>query len=73
MLLNGGCDFAVYMTTSQAYSGSMGGATTSEGKTWGKVKVDANEVTVIGDVSINFPLVMFHALDSMKKEGLIDG
>ena len=42
MLLNGGCDFAVYMTTSQAYSGSMGGATTSEGKTWGKVKVDAN-------------------------------
>jgi deoxyhypusine synthase len=73
ILLNGGCDYAVYMTTSHPYSGSMGGATTSEGKTWGKVKVDANEVTVTGDVSITFPLVMSRALDVMKKEGLLNG
>ncbi len=71
ILLNGGCDYAVYMTTSSPHSGSMGGATTSEGKTWGKVKVDANEVTVIGDVSIMFPLVMARAMDAMKAEGLI--
>lgn len=71
LLLNGGSDYAVYMTTSHSYSGSMGGATTSEGKTWGKVKVDANEVSVIGDVSINFPLVIMRAMDVMKKEGLI--
>jgi deoxyhypusine synthase len=73
ILLNGGCDYAVYMTTSRPYSGSMGGATTSEAKTWGKVKVDANEVTVTGDVSITFPLAMARAMDIMKGEGLIDG
>jgi deoxyhypusine synthase len=73
ILLNGGCDYAVYMTTSHEHSGSMGGATTSEAKTWGKVKVDANEVTVIGDVSITFPLVMSGALDTLNKEGLIHG
>ncbi len=73
ILLNGGCDYAVYMTTSRSYSGSMGGATPSEGKTWGKVKVDANEVSVTGDVSITFPLAMARAMDVMKGEGLIDG
>jgi deoxyhypusine synthase len=72
ILLNGGCDYAVYMTTSRSFSGSMGGATTSEGKTWGKVKVDANEETVIGDVSITFPMVISRALDVMNKEGLIN-
>jgi deoxyhypusine synthase len=72
-LLNGGCDYAVYMTTAHEHSGSMGGATTSEGKTWGKVKVDANEVTVTGDVSITFPLVISYTLDALKREGLIDG
>ena len=71
LLLNGGCDYAVYMTTSHSYSGSVGGATTNEGKTWGKIKVDAGEATVIGDVSITFPLVMARAMDIMKKEGLI--
>ncbi len=71
LLLNGGSDYAVYMTTARPYSGSVGGATTSEGKTWGKVKVDANEATVIGDVSITFPLVISRALEIVKKEGLI--
>ena len=71
ILLNGGCDYAVYMTTSHEHSGSMGGATTSEAKTWGKVKVDANEAMIIGDVSITFPMVISRALDTMKKEGLI--
>jgi deoxyhypusine synthase len=73
ILLNGGSDYAVYLTTSHEHSGSMGGATTSESKTWGKVKVDANEVTVTGDVSITFPMVISRALDQLKKEGLLDG
>jgi len=71
LLLNGGCDYAVYMTTSHEHSGSMGGATTSESKTWGKVKVDANETTVIGDVSITFPMVAARVLDKLMEEGLI--
>ncbi len=70
-LLNGGADYAVYMTTAREYSGSMSGATTREAKSWGKIKDNADAVTVIGDVSINFPLVMMSALDILYKEGLI--
>ncbi len=72
ILLNGGCDYAVYMTTARSFSGSMGGATTREGKTWGKIKVDASEVTIIGDVSITFPLMISRVLDKLSKEGLLD-
>ena len=57
-LLNGGMDYAVYMTTASPYSGSMSGATTNEAKSWGKIKHDSDAVTVIGDVSVIFPLVM---------------
>ena len=57
-LLNGGMDYAVYMTTASPNSGSMSGATTNEAKSWGKIKHDSDAVTVIGDVSIIFPLVM---------------
>jgi len=71
ILLNGGCEYAVYMTTSHEHSGSMGGATTNESKTWGKVKIDANAVTITGDVSITFPMVISRVLDILKKEGLV--
>ncbi|MBU5687813.1 MAG: deoxyhypusine synthase [Candidatus Aenigmarchaeota archaeon] len=70
-LLNGGADYAVYMTTAHEYSGSLSGATTREAKSWGKIKDSADAVTVIGDVSITFPLAMFAALDILSEEGLI--
>ncbi len=70
-LLSGGFDYAVYMTTSHASSGSMSGATTQEAKSWGKIKDDGQAATVIGDVSINFPLVMCSVLDKMKKQGML--
>jgi len=71
-LLSGGFDYAVYMTTSRSSSGSMSGATTSEAKSWGKLKDDAEASTVIGDVSINFPLVMCSVLDKLSKEGILE-
>ena len=71
-LLSGGFDYAVYMTTSHSSSGSMSGATTSEAKSWGKLKDDAEASTVIGDVSINFPLVMCSVLDKLSKEGILE-
>jgi len=67
-IINGGMDYAVYITTARATSGSMSGATTSEAKSWGKVKDDADSVTVNGDATILFPLVMFSVLDRLKKE-----
>ena len=71
-LLSGGFDYAVYMTTSHASSGSLSGATTQEAKSWGKLKDDAEASTVNGDVAITFPLMMTSVLDKMKKEGLLE-
>ncbi len=71
-LLSGGFDYAVYMTTSHATSGSLSGATTQEAKSWGKIKDDAQAATVNGDVCINFPLLMCSVLDQLKIEGLLD-
>jgi deoxyhypusine synthase len=70
-LINGGLDYAVYMTTSTQYSGSMSGATTNEAKSWGKIKDNSDAVTVIGDVSITFPLVMIKSLEELSKKGII--
>ncbi|MBI2972029.1 MAG: deoxyhypusine synthase family protein [Candidatus Aenigmarchaeota archaeon] len=70
-LLNGGFDYAVYLTTSQQYAGSLSGATTSEAKSWGKIKDDSDAATVIGDVTITFPLVMVKALEELAAKGLL--
>jgi len=70
-LLNGGLDYAVYMTTARHTSGSMSGATTKEAKSWGKIKDDSDAATVIGDVSITFPLAMIRALEILSDEGMI--
>jgi len=72
-LLNGGAEYAVYMTTASQYSGSLSGATTREAKSWGKIKDDADAVTVIGDVSILFPMAMFAAMDILSEEGVVSG
>jgi deoxyhypusine synthase len=70
-LLNGGLDYAVYMTTDHQSFGSMGGATTNEAKSWGKIKDDSDAATVIGDATITFPLAMTAALEQLSKEGLL--
>lgn len=70
-LLNGGASYAVYMTTAQKTSGSMSGATTQEAKSWGKVKDASDVATVVGDVTIMFPLAMIGALEQLKAEGLL--
>ncbi|MAG28342.1 hypothetical protein CMI47_22685 [Candidatus Pacearchaeota archaeon] len=70
-ILSGGFDYAVYLTTSHQSSGSMSGATTQEAKSWGKIKDDAQAATVIGDVTITFPLLMTSVLDTLNKENLL--
>ena len=70
-LLNGGAEYAVYMTTANKGSGSMSGATTQEAKSWGKVKDESDIATVIGDVTIMFPLAMIKAFEELSKEGLL--
>ena len=70
-LLNGGAEYAAYITTAHKTSGSMSGATTNEAKSWGKVKDDADIATAIGDVTILFPLAMIAALEELESEGLL--
>ena len=70
-LLNGGANYAVYMTTAHKTSGSMSGATTEEAKSWGKVKDESDVATVIGDVTITFPLAMINAMEELDEEGLL--
>jgi len=72
-LLNGGAEYAVYMTTAHKSSGSVSGATTNEAKSWGKVKDESDVATVIGDVTITFPLAMIYALEQLEDEGLLNG
>jgi deoxyhypusine synthase len=57
-LLRGGFDYAVYVTTSSPWDGSLSGARTNEGISWGKIKEKANHVTVDCDATIAFPLMM---------------
>ncbi|MFW6231161.1 MAG: deoxyhypusine synthase family protein [Nanoarchaeota archaeon] len=70
-LLNGGAEYAVYMTTAHRSSGSMSGATTQEAKSWGKVKDESDIATVNGDVTIMFPLTMIRALEELEEDGLL--
>jgi len=70
-LLNGGANYAVYITTAHKTSGSMSGATTDEAKSWGKVKDDSDAATVIGDVTVMFPLAMIRALEVLNEERLL--
>ena len=72
-LLSGGFEYAVYMTTSHQSSGSFAGATTQEAKSWGKIKDDAEAATVIGDVTITFPLMMIRVLEKLRQKGLLKG
>lgn len=71
-LLNGGASYAVYMTTAQRTSGSMSGATTNEAKSWGKVKDESDVATVIGDVTITFPIAMISALEELAADGILE-
>ena len=70
-LLNGGANYAVYITTSHRTSGSLSGATTNEAKSWGKVKDESDVATVIGDATIMFPLAMIGAFEQLEEEHLL--
>ncbi len=62
-ILRGGLDRAVYITTASEWDGSLSGAETREAKSWGKIKENAHEVTVHGDATILYPLMLKAAVD----------
>ena len=53
-----GLDYAVQVSTAVEYDGSLSGAQTREAISWGKVKEEANHITVEGDVTLILPLII---------------
>jgi deoxyhypusine synthase len=65
-LLRGGVDSAIQITMDRSESGSLSGAPLEEAKSWSKAKSKSDLVTVIGDVTILFPLILAGALDNLE-------
>jgi deoxyhypusine synthase len=64
-----GLDAALYVTTAVEWDGSLSGARTREAVSWGKVKPTARHVTVPGDVTALFPLMVGAALERVDGPG----
>ena len=62
-----GVDRAIQITMDRPEPGGLSGATLKEAISWGKVKPEGKEVTVICDVTIAFPLIIASALEGLGK------
>ena len=62
-----GVDRAIQITMDRPEHGGLSGATLKEAISWGKVKPEAKEVTVICDATIAFPLIVASALEELRK------
>jgi deoxyhypusine synthase len=62
-ILREGLDYAVYLTTSSPWDGSLSGATPNEAKSWSKIREKGNTATVYGDATVTFPLIMAGVLE----------
>ncbi|MFB2623599.1 deoxyhypusine synthase [Methanothermobacter marburgensis] len=61
-LLRGGVDAAIQITMDRSETGSLSGAPLEEAKSWAKAQAGSNLVTVIGDATALFPLILSAAL-----------
>ena len=69
-LLKGGVDAAIQITMDRSESGSLSGAPLEEAKSWAKAKCGSNLVTVIGDATIIFPLMVAGAWEMLEDKKL---
>ena len=53
-----GLDYAVLVTTSPEWDGSLSGARVREAVSWGKVQPKARRITVEGDATVMLPLIL---------------
>lgn len=67
-LLKGGLDLAIQITMDRPESGSLSGAPLEEAKSWSKAKCGSDLATVIGDVTVIFPLILAGALDKINSD-----
>ena len=64
-VITGGLDSAIQITMDRPEAGSLGGAPLEEAKSWSKAKCRSNLASVVGDVTIIFPLIYAAALDKI--------
>ena len=57
-----GLDYAVYITTANEWDGSLSGAEVKEAISWNKVKTDAKQVTIHGEITILLPFLYSYLL-----------
>ena len=57
-LMRNGADFAIYLSISEEYDGSDGGASPEEAISWGKIKATAKHVKVHADASLTLPIIV---------------
>jgi len=58
---------AVQLTTDTPEAGGLSGATLSEAISWGKISPEARYVTVYGDATITYPLMVAAAMSRLKE------
>jgi deoxyhypusine synthase len=61
-------DLAIQLTMDRPETGGLSGATLSEAISWGKINPNARHVTVYGDATINFPLIVAATLSNLDTE-----
>ncbi len=66
-ILTGGIDAGIQITLDRSEGGSLSGAPLEEAKSWAKAKCGSNLVTVIGDATVMFPLIVAGALDKVNE------
>ena len=64
-MLKGGLDSAIQITLDRPEAGSLSGAPLQEAKSWSKARCGSTLETVIGDVTIIFPLIYAAVLDKI--------
>ena len=68
ILLGGGLtkhDAAIQITMDRPEAGSLGGAPLEEAKSWAKARCGSSLASVVGDVTVIFPLIYAAALDKI--------
>lgn len=58
-------DYAVQLTMDPPHTGGLSGASLNEARSWGKLKPEAENVSVYADATITFPLIIAGVLDKL--------
>ena len=67
-VIKGGLDAAIQITMDRPEAGSLGGAPLEEAKSWSKARCGSSLASVVGDVTVMFPLIYAAALDKIGSE-----